>query len=377
MSLIINLSECTRSKGDSICWSKTLYISNKLLFLAGIVVLLSAGCVQREKESAEDSVKLRFRLGLELNADTKIWEVSNLFKAELEKASLKDSIKQGEIDVEFYDQGAIGSERQLLEAGYFGVVEMVQVNTAVVTAIEPAFGLLNLPYLFRNEAHHQGVLNGEPGKKILKMLTKHNLQGLGFYSAGFRNMFYKYSTDIPCPNSPADLGGLKIRVMESPTMISTINAMGASAAPLPFSELYQGIKTGVVDGAENSAKVFISSRYHEAGINCFTLTEHTTDQHVLIANSDWLESLDSKYKRRIEEVSREIIPAFNSIWEETTLDAISQIERVGVRINEVEDKAGFLKAVEPVYVHFFKSYPAVSYSLYESIKNYEYYDSIR
>lgn len=158
--------------------------------------------------------------------------------------------------------------------------------------------------------------------------------------------------------------------MESPTMISTINAMGASAAPLPFSELYQGIKTGVVDGAENSAKVFISSRYNEAGINCFTLTEHTTDQHVLIANKNWLASLDPKYKRRIEEVAQSIIPKFNSIWEETTLNALSQIEEVGVRINRVEDKTGFLEAVEPVYVNFFKSYPEVPYSLYQTIKEY-------
>lgn len=351
------------------CWEYVRF-SLRILLLAGMMALLGGGCIQKEKEARNDSVRLRFRLGLELNADTKIWEVSNLFKSELEKASPKDNIKEGEIEVEFYDQGSIGSERQLLEAGYFGVVEMMQVNTAVVTAIEPAFGILNLPYLFQDEAHHQRVLNGEPGREILLMLAKHNLQGLGFYSAGFRNMFYKYSTDIPCPNSPADLRGLKIRVMESPTMISTINAMGSSAAPLPFSELYQGIKTGVVDGAENSAKVFISSRYHEAGINCFTLTEHTTDQHVLIANRDWLESLDPKYKRRIEEVSRDIIPAFNSIWEETTLNALSQIEEVGVRINGVENKDAFLKAVEPVYAHFFKSYPEVSYSLYETIKNY-------
>ncbi|WP_439490260.1 TRAP transporter substrate-binding protein [Algoriphagus sp.] len=342
----------------------------RIIYLAVLMTILGGGCSPKEIEAGHDTVRLKFRLGLELNADTKIWEVSSLFKTELEKASPKDNIKEGEIEVEFYDQGSIGSERQLLEAGYFGVVEMMQVNTAVVTAIEPAFGILNLPYLFQDEAHHQRVLNGEPGREILLKLAKHNLQGLGFYSAGFRNMFYKYSTDAPCPNSPTDLKGLKIRVMESPTMISTINAMGASAAPLPFSELYQGIKTGVVDGAENSAKVFISSRYHEAGINCFTLTEHTTDQHVLIANRDWLQSLDPKYKRRIEEVSRDIIPAFNSIWEETTLNALSQIEEVGVRINGVENKDAFLKAVEPVYEHFFKSYPEVSYSLYETIKNY-------
>jgi len=363
--------------GNSVSYRRLGHCPLWVLLLGALIAILSGGCNRKGKNPDHQEVKLRFRLGLELNADTKIWEISNLFKTELEKASLKDGIKKGEIEVQFYDQGSIGSERQLLEAGYFGAVEMVQVNTAVVTAIEPAFGLLNLPYLFLDEAHHQSVLNGEPGKQILGMLDKHNLQGLGFYSAGFRDMFYKYSADTPCPNTPEGLGGLKIRVMESPTMISTINAMGASAAPLPFSELYQGIKTGVVDGAENSAKVFISSGYHEAGITCFTLSGHTTDQHVLIANKDWLGSLDPKYQRRIEEVSLEIIPVFNSIWEETTLNALDQIEQLGVRINKVDDKSAFIEAVEPVYVHFFKNYPEVPFSLYETIKNYQNHGSTR
>jgi TRAP-type C4-dicarboxylate transport system substrate-binding protein len=343
-------------------------VTNALLVVT--LFLLVAACGGDESDPANPKQnKLRFRLALELKPETKIWEVSNLFKTELEKASPDGTIQAGEIKVDFYDQGSIGTERQLLEASYFGVVEVVQVNTAVVTTIEPAYALLNLPYLFTSESHHQQILNGEIGREMLDMLLDHNLQGLGFYSAGLRSMFYKYPDSQPCAETPSDFGGLKIRVMESRTMISTINAMGASASPLPFSELYQGIKTGVVDGAENSPKVFASYRYDEAGCNCFTLTEHSTDQHVLVANADWLESLAPKYRDRILEVATAIIPPYNTIWEETTREALAQMEAANVRINTVPDKNAFKQVVAPVADQFFEMYPQVPRNLYDRIQN--------
>ncbi|WP_405380355.1 TRAP transporter substrate-binding protein DctP [Maribacter sp. LLG6340-A2] len=341
-----------------------------LILICTTSILLSCGD-KNSKNKNKNAPKLRFRLALELKPETKIWEVSNLFQTELEKASDKFDIKEGEIKVDFYDQGAIGTERQLLEACNFGVIEMVQVNSAVVTSIEPAFAILNLPYLFKNEAHHQNVLNGNTGKEMLNLLEQHSLKGLGFYSAGFRSMFYKFPKEKPCIQKPDELNGLKIRVMESPTMIATINAMGASASPLPFSELYQGIKTGVVDGAENSAKVFTSYHYEEAGCNCYTLTEHSTDQHVLIANEDWLNSLEPKYRKRILEVSKDIIEPFNIIWKKTTEKALIQIENDAVRVNVIADKSDFVTSVQPVYNHFFQLYPNVSKSLFNQIKNSE------
>jgi len=336
--------------------------------LAILVLLAIVVCSCRDKERNSSEPGLRFRLALELKPETKIWEVANLFKKELEKASPKDGIKVGEIVIDFYDQGSIGTERQLLEACNFGVVEVVQVNSAVVTTIEPTYAILNLPYLFMDKSHHQNVLNGSTGKEMLDMLTEHNLQGLGFYSAGFRSMFFKYPENLPCASTPEDFKGLKIRVMESPTMINTINAMGASASPLPFSELYQGIKTGVVDGAENSVKVFASYRYQEAGCNCYSLTEHSADQHVLIANQPWLNKLEPKYRNRVLEAASTIKATYDAIWDETSKQALESVKNDSVRIQEV-DKAAFMTSVDPVYERFFELYPEVSKPLFKRIKN--------
>ncbi len=333
-----------------------------------MIACLPFGCTDRQDEHLNPGEpQLEFRLALELKPDSKIWEASHLFKEALEKASPEDGISTGEIKVNFYDQGSIGTERQLLEACYFGAIEVVQVNTAIVTTIEPAYAVLNLPYLFINKAHLHAVLQGSIGQEMLHMLTKHHLQGLNFYSAGFRNIFYKFPIDKPCADTQEAFGGLKIRVMESPVMISSINAMGASATPIPFSELYQALKTGVVDGAENSAKVFVSYNYEETGCNCFTLTEHSTDQHVLIANAPWLNSLEPKYKKRILEVAKAINTRYDSIWEETTKQAMTQMKQHDVRVNQLADKEAFIASVKSVHPQFFAMYPDVSRSLYDRI----------
>ncbi|MFD2099086.1 TRAP transporter substrate-binding protein DctP [Flagellimonas iocasae] len=340
----------------------------KILIVLFLVAFGFTSCKNNDKEGKTSKPGLIFRLALEMKPETKIWEVANLFREELQKASPEHGIEQGEIVVDFYDQGSIGTERQLLEACSFGVVEVVQVNSAVVTTIEPSYAILNLPYLFVDKEHHQKVLNGPTGKEMLNMLSKHDLQGLGFYSAGFRSMFFTYPKDRPCASTPEEFKGLKIRVMESPTMINTINAMGASASPLPFSELYQGIKTGVVDGAENSVKVFASYRYQEAGCNCFSLTEHSADQHVLIVNQKWLNDLEPKYRNRIKEVASAITPKYNAIWDATSKEAMEYVEQNSVRVQEV-DKTAFMESVTPVYDEFFEIYPNVSRALFNQIKN--------
>jgi TRAP-type transport system periplasmic protein len=311
--------------------------------------------------------RLVFRLALELKPETIIWEASHLFQEELAKASPEHDIAAGEIQVQFYDRGMIGTERQLLEACYFGVVEVVQINTSVVTTVEPYYAVLDLPYLFVDEAHHERVLNGPTGDELLAKLKDHGFEGLGFYCAGFRNLFYKTADDEPCADSPADLAGLKIRVMESPVMIGSINAMGPTATPIPFSELYQSLRTGVVDGAENSGKVFVSSKYHETGCNCFTLTEHFTNQHVLVASGEWFDDLEPKYQQRLREVARQIVPKFNERWDSES--ALAQVEMAehGVTVNRVRDKTEFFHRVGNIADQFFNDYPQVPRELYERI----------
>ena len=321
-----------------------------VLFLPVLLWVIScSGDSPKEKTGKEP--KLVFRLANELKPDSKIWEASNLLREELEKAAPELGIETGEIKVHFFDQGSIGTERQLLENCYFGVIEMVQVNSSVVTTLDPCFSILDLPYLFVSEEQLKEVLYGELGEEFLRSLTSSRLLGLGFYSNGFRNLFFKQNPPKQIA-SPADLRGLKIRVMESPVMIGSINAIGATATPIPFSELFQSIKTGVVDGAENSARIFMSYKYYEAGCNQFVLTEHFATQHIIITNNAWFNSLEKKYQQRIREAIKLSQPKFDRIWEAATEESLAEMRAQGVNIVAIEDKTPFVSRANIVIADF-------------------------
>jgi len=309
------------------------------------LVLLVAGCVEDGKQDQAAKAQkpdLVFRFALQPNEANKAWEAANLVKNELERRS------QGRIKIMFYPAGVLGNERQLLETCYLGIIEMVQCTSSVVTTLEPMFDTLDMPYLFVNEEHHQKVLNGQIGRELLNGLQKKQLQGLAFYSCGFRNIYA--NKPITCPE---DLDRMKIRVMESPVMIESLQRMGASATPLSASEVFTSLKTGVVDGAENNPNVFVAAAHIEA-VKCYSFTRHFANQHVLVTNKAWLENVRQKYPKLyqlIVEVPRDIIGEYNRRWEAAEKKAYTDIEKKGGTITEVsrENILKFMKRVEPVY----------------------------
>ncbi|MEX2351181.1 MAG: TRAP transporter substrate-binding protein [Balneolaceae bacterium] len=334
------------------------------ILLAAILWTGIAGCSSADSEKEPG---LAFRLSLELNQQTRLWDASHFFRTELMKASPEHGIEEGEIRVEFYDSGKIGTERQLLEANYFGVVEVIQINSSVLTTVAPAFSILDLPFVFYNNDHLKATLYGDIGRQMMDRLEPHGLYGLSFYSGGFRNMFYRRQGE-QCAETPEDLEGLRLRVMESPVMISAMNAMGPRATPIPHSEVYQSIRTGVIDGAENSPAIVASYRYHETGVNCLTISEHFTNQHIMVANKKWLDSLEPKYRDRILQVAEEIVPAFNQAWDTSMDEAYLTLEQQGITVNEVPDKQPFFDRTSAIAESFLSNNPNVPRELYQQIQ---------
>jgi tripartite ATP-independent transporter DctP family solute receptor len=310
------------------------------------------GCKERieETEFSETVHELVFRFALQPNEANKAWEAANLVKNELERRS------NGRIKIMFYPAGVLGNERQLLENCYLGIIEMVQCTSSVVTTLDPTFDTLDMPYLFVSEEHHQKVMNGPIGRELLDGLRKNKLQGLAFYSCGFRNIYA--NKPVTCPE---DLDLMKIRVMESPVMIESLNAMGASATSLSASEVFTALKTGVVDGAENNPNVFVSAAHIEA-VKHFSLTRHFANQHVLVANKQWLDSVKQEHPdlhELIINVARDIIPEYNRLWEMAEARAYEDIKKQGGTITRLsrDNILKFMERVQPVYGLKKKSVP--------------------
>jgi TRAP-type transport system periplasmic protein len=333
-----------------------------VLRAAALLMWLLASQVGCDSTLADREPELRIRLAMQPTSANKAWDAANLVRQELERRS------DGRIEVLFYDSAVLGDERAILEACYLGVIEMAECTSSKASTLDPSFNLLDMPYLFTDEEHHLRVLHGPIGRELLDGLRDHRLQGLAFYSCGFRNIFNTAGRRI---RSPADLNGLKVRVMASPVMVDAMNAIGASATPLAAAEVFQALKTGVVDAAENNPQVYVADKYYEAGAMNFSFTRHFANQHMIVANRDWFDELGRTHpdlQQLIAEVTRDITPAYNKIWNRAVEDALETIRAQGVTVNDVDNIQPFIDQAEPIYEEFLRAHPTVDRRLVTRIR---------
>jgi tripartite ATP-independent transporter DctP family solute receptor len=206
--------------------------------------------------------------------------------------------------------------------------------------------VLGLPYIFKNEEHQWKVLNGEIGQELLLDGANYWLHGLCFYDAGSRS-FYTKSKPIQSPN---DLKGLKIRVMNSQTAMQMIKHMGGAPTPISFGELYTALQQGVVDGAENNAPSFYTSHHYEV-CKYYTIDEHTSVPDVLfIGTSSWAKLTDQQ-KGWLNEAVANSVPEQRRLWKEADQHALDEVKKAGVEIIYPE-KAPFAEKVAAIFENY-------------------------
>ena len=154
----------------------------------------------------------------------------------------------GRINLKVYSGGQLGDEKDMLEITIFGGIDVSRTSLAPLNSIVPETGVLSLPFLFRSTRHMRNVLDGPIGEELLASLRPHGLVGLAFYDAGARRM---YNTQHPI-HTPADMAGLKIRVMNSDIFVDMISALRGNATPMGFGQVYESLAPGTIDGAENN-----------------------------------------------------------------------------------------------------------------------------
>ena len=266
----------------------------------------------------------------------------------------------GKLTVEIFPSGQLGSERESLELLQIGSLGMTKVSAAVMESFSPTFKVLSLPYIFKDKEHYYRVLEGEIGKELLEDGREFWLRGLTYYDAGSRSF---YTTNRPI-RKPEDLRGLKIRVQDSNTAISMVNAFGGAATPISWGELYTALQQGVVDGAENNPPSFYLSRHYEVS-KYYSLNEHTMVPDILMISTKVWDSLTEQEQQWLMEAVEESVPVQRKLWAEAEQEALDAVEAAGVEIIH-PDKEPFAELVEPLY-ETYKAEPAV-YSLIERIQ---------
>jgi len=207
----------------------------------------------------------------------------------------------GRLLIRVLDGAQLGGEREYIEGMKLGTIDMAQVSTGPISGFVPQFMVCALPYVFQDYDQIATTLEGPLGQKLFELLEKENIIGLTWFTNGFRSVFNGKRPIY----TPADLKGLKIRVMESPLMVGTLNSMGASATPMAYGELYTALQQGVMDGGENAPGNVLNDKFYEVS-KYFSVTEHFAPPGVVAISKAAFSKLPDDLQKYLMKSAKEL-----------------------------------------------------------------------
>jgi tripartite ATP-independent transporter DctP family solute receptor len=250
-----------------------------------------------------------------------------------------DHYSGGRMRIDIYPSGQLGAERDTVELVQIGSLAMTKVSAAPLEAFVPAMQVFSVPYVFRDREHLFKALDSEVGKELLASVEVARLRGMGYYDSGSRSF---YMVDQPV-GTPDDLKGQKIRVMKSQTAVKMIAALGGSATPISWGELYTALQQGVVDGAENNPPSFYLSGHYEV-CTYYALDEHTSVPDMLLMSSRVWDSLSEQQQGWLQKAVDDSVAYQRILWQESTEEALRAVKEAGVVVT-YPDKQPFMDAV--------------------------------
>ena len=250
----------------------------------------------------------------------------------------------GRIDLKMYSGAQLGTEKATLEITIFGGIDINRTSLAPMNSIAPQTGVLSLPFLFRSTEHMRKVVDGPIGDEILATLEPHGLIGLAFYDSGARSM---YNTRRAI-HSPADMEGMKIRVMNSDIFVDMVAALGANATPMSFGQVYESLALGTIDGAENNWPSFDSSRHFEVA-KFYSVTQHVMVPEVLVMSRYRWEKLSAEDQQLIRKAAKDSVKTMRRLWDARVTASHEAMIAAGVNIVDDIDKQPFMDAMVPLY----------------------------
>jgi tripartite ATP-independent transporter DctP family solute receptor len=251
----------------------------------------------------------------------------------------------GRMQVEIFPSEQLGNEKECIEALQLGYLAMTKTSSAPMEGFVSQMQVFGIPYLFRDAEHFWKVCNGPIGKKLLLAGESKRLRGLCYYDAGARSFYAARAI-----NQPSDLAGMKIRVQSSIMSMKMVQAMGGAPTPIPWGELYTALDQGVVDGAENNAPSFRTSRHYEV-CQYYSLDEHTRLPDILIISTRVWSRLSPEQQRFLQEAVDESVEYQRQLWTEAEEADLKTVQEGGAKIVR-PDLAPFRTSVRSVWQEF-------------------------
>lgn len=322
-----------------------------VMVLAFLILSLVTGCGGSKPTAPEQSkAQAPAKKPIVIRYAGSLPESHNISQSAKRWGEMVEQMSNGEIKVEMYYNCELGAGREAIEALQMGNLECTDASVAALAGFTKAFYALNLPYVFTSREQAYQLLDGKLGDQLREELKKVNLIGVSFYELGFRHL----TNNKREVKSPADLKGLKIRVMENPIHVAIWNTLGAQATPLAWSELFTALQQGAMDGQENPITNIYTNRIYEVQ-KYITLTGHVYDTTVVLMSKKFFDKLDPRLQEIIMKAGREATDYQRKLAQEQEKSLLEEIKKGGKNvITELSQDQimAFKKAAEPVYKQF-------------------------
>ena len=257
----------------------------------------------------------------------------------------------GRYKLQTFPMGALGGEREMLEAVQLGTQDMIITSTGPTGNFVSETRIVDIPFLFRDYDHARKVLDGEIGQEILTKFPAKGLVAITWMENGFRHI-----TNNKRPiKTPEDVKGLKIRTMENKVHMKAFEAMGALPTPMNMNEVFTSCQTGTIDGQENPVPVILSNKLYTVQ-KYLTLNGHVYSPALLIINKGLWDGLSAADKTAFQEAAKIALVANRKKVNSDEENGLDIMRKEGMEIIEKVDNAAFQKAVASAYADFNKEF---------------------
>jgi tripartite ATP-independent transporter DctP family solute receptor len=260
----------------------------------------------------------------------------------------------GRISIQMYHSMQLGGEKEMIEQAQVGALQIARVSVGALGPVVDDLNVFNLPFMFRNEDHMRAVIDGPIGDELLQKVSNSSarLIALGWMDGGTRNVY----TSKPI-TKPADLKGLKVRMMGNPIFVETMNAMGGNGVAMGYNELYSALQTHVVDGAENNPPSMLTANHYQV-VKVYSLTGHLIIPEMFVFSKATWDKLSKEDQALLKKHSREAQMEQRERWNKYTAEAESKLKAAGVQFVPA-DKEAFFKATQPIRDKYGAKYAAL------------------
>ncbi len=257
----------------------------------------------------------------------------------------------GKLTVQPFPGGVLGPDLQVVSAMQGGTVEMNVMNASLLAGNVKEMTLFDVPYLVATPREADALVDGPIGKQLLDKLQEKGLVGLAYWDLGFRQMH----TSKKAITKADEFKGMKMRVIPTPIYVEFMNAIGANAVPMPFTETYTALESGAIDGMTNPLLNIIDGKYNEVSKH-LTLTNHMyTPQAVIVGKKFW-DKLSATEQKILRDAATETSVFQRKVAREQAAKVLAELRKTGMQVHELsaDDIAKLKEKAKPVIAKFTK-----------------------